>query len=202
MLCCAVLFGSCKSEESKEGPPSNENGANEDKGDGSGSPASDGKNPTKPGDRIRTGQPAADDAAPDEGDGGDPEISGPAPGEPPSTGGLAPGSYYTIVNLSDDSYIEVVFLNSFGVPDDATLGAYDCVQITEAEFQNNIISITRVDVDDGEEELFCGEGCDEEDCYAECPVDNYRMLDGLFWDSIEIEQRLSLRGNCVPLFQF
>ena len=200
VLCFTVLFGSCKNQENKQ-PPANKNGAGQNPQNGNGSPGSNPKNPTKPGDKIQTGQPAADGTVP-KADGSNPEVVDPTSrGQEPELPVNDGNIYYTIVNNSDNSAIKVSFLDSRSRdPVSKLLERYDCVQITEAQFRNNIVSITHV-LDEDEEELFCGGECSP-GCDQDCPADNYRMLDGWSYDEIELNQPFSLRQSCVPLLAF
>ena len=193
VLCCVFLLGSCKDSENRTPTPSNENGPDKKTKKDQGSPDSNSGDTTKPVDKIQTGRPPAAT------DNQDAETTPPA--EQTSTG----NDYYTILNQSDDSHIEVSFLNpSLRQSVSILLEEYDCVQVTEAQFQNSIFSIALVNAGTGEEEPFCGAYCSSSngDCYEQCPVDNYRVLDGWFYDEIAINQSRSLRQTCVPLFQF
>ena len=184
VLCCTFLLCSCKNSENQD-TPSNENGAGENTEQDPDSPDSKGDT-TKPGDQIQAG--------------GSPE-----PADASSEEQIAGDVYYTIVNQSDDSHIRVSFLNSLKNSVSILLEEYDCVKVTEAQFQNNIFSIVLVDADkENEDEPFCGAYCSssDDDCYEKCPVDNYRVLDAFFDDEIDINQSRSLRQSCVPLFQF
>ena len=194
LFCCAFLLGSCKNPDDQALPP-NENGANNTK-KGQDSPDSNPDDLTKSNNTIQTGgEPSTTTNPAGGGDGGSVVAAEQSMGS----------DYYTIVNQSDDSHIRVSFLNSFKDLVRILLREYDCVKVTETQFQNNITSITLVDADhEDEAEPFCGADClsFNDDCYEKCPVNNYRMLDGLFYDEIEINQPRSSRHNCVPLFQF